>query len=205
MWNEDIVRRLATAGAATVYEAYGRKGNLDPTVSRISSSRQIAGPAFCVVCTRGDNLALHRAVAEAQEGDILVVAGHGDCCGYLGDILAEAAVVRGIAGIVVDGFVRDRAELQKLDFPVWARGLSIKGATKTSPGQIGIAMDCAGVRIEQGDLIVADDDGVTCVAKSDVATVVGSVQQRLEQEMDIRSKLRQGALTLDLLDLREKC
>src|SRR5690349_18198617 len=96
----------------------------------------IAGPAFCAVCERGDNLALHRAVAEASAGDIIVVAGHGEPCGYLGDILAEAARCRGIAGIIVDGSVRDAAELRKLRFPVWARGLAIRGATKTEPGHI---------------------------------------------------------------------
>lgn len=196
---------FARAGVATVYEAYGRRGDLDPVIRRISSRRAIAGPAFCVACERGDNLALHRAVAEARPGDILVVAGHQGSYGYLGDILAEAALVRGIAGIVVDGCVRDAGELRRLDFPVWARGLAVRGATKTAPGRIGVAIDCGGIGIAPGDLIVADDDGVAAVAGQDVETVAAAVQARLEMESRMRDKLRQGALTLDLLDLRKYC
>ena len=198
-----IHANFAAAGAATVYEAYGRKGDLDPSIRRISSGRQIAGPAFCASCTMGDNLALHRAVAAASRGDVLVVAGHGAEYGYLGDILAEAAIARGIAGIIVDGFVRDAAELRKLDFPVWARGLAIRGATKTQPGHIGHPIDCGGIRVENGDLIVADDDGVTVVPQADVAKTAGNVEERLKQESAMRDELRRGALTLDLLGLRK--
>jgi 4-hydroxy-4-methyl-2-oxoglutarate aldolase len=198
-----IYDEIARAGAATVYEAYGRRGDLDPAIRRISSSRPIAGPAYCVVCEKGDNLALHRAVAKASPGDILVVAGHQATYGYLGDILAEAALARGIAGVIVDGFVRDSGELRSLNFPVWARGLAIRGATKTAPGDIEIAIDCGGVRIAPGDLVIADDDGIAAVRASDLEAMMLAMRKRLDQENEIREKLRQGALTLDLLDLRK--
>ncbi len=200
--NTDTLNRFAAAGAATVYEAYGRKGDVNPAIRRISSSRQIAGPAYCVGCAIGDNLALHRAVAEASAGDILVVAGHGAEYGYLGDILAEAAMARGIAGIVVDGSVRDAAELIRMDFPVWARGLAIRGATKNQPGSIGEPIDCGGIRVANGDIVVADDDGVAIVERADVSQVATGMNARLEQEVAMRDALRQGALTLDLLSLR---
>lgn len=205
MKDATLYDEFARAGAATVYEAYGRRGDLDPAIRRISSQRSIAGPAFCVACERGDNLALHRAVAEASAGDILVVAGHQGAYGYLGDILAEAALTRGIAGVVVDGSVRDAGELRSLDFPVWARGLAIRGATKTAPGEIGIAIDCGGVRIAPGDLLIADDDGVAAVAGRDVETVATAMRKRLDMESGMRAELRRGALTLDLLDLRKYC
>lgn len=200
--NSDVLTRFAAAGAATVYEAYGRKGDMNPAIRRISSSRQIAGPAFCVQCAVGDNLALHRAVAEANAGDILVVSGGGGEYGYLGDILAEAAMARGVAGIVMDGSVRDAAELARMDFPVWARGLAIRGATKNQPGRLAQPIDCGGIRVTNGDLVVADDDGVAIVAQKAVSEVMSNMNARLEQESAIRQALRQGDLTLDLLNLR---
>lgn len=197
------LRFFARAGAATVYEAYGRIGDLDPGIRTMVPGLAIAGPAFCVSCERGDNLALHRAVAEAAAGDVIVLSGHGEACGYLGDILAEAAACRGIAGVVVDGFVRDAAELTKMRFPVWARGLAIRGATKIHAGSIGAPVQCGGVRIAPGDLVVADDDGVCAVASVDLSRVFESTGERLAQEIAMRDRLRQGALTLDLLDLRK--
>ena len=194
---------LARAGAATVYEAHGRIGDLDPALRAMVPGLAVAGPAFCVQCERGDNLALHRAVAEAAAGDVIVLAGHGEACGYLGDILAEAAACRGIAGVVVDGFVRDAVELTRMRFPVWARGLAIRGATKVHAGSIGTRVQCGGVRITPGDLIVADDDGVCAVGRAEIGRVFESTKQRLAQEVAIRDRLRQGALTLDLLDLRK--
>jgi 4-hydroxy-4-methyl-2-oxoglutarate aldolase len=194
---------FARAGAATVYEAYGRIGDLDPLVRAMVPGMAVAGPAFCVQCERGDNLALHRAVAEASAGDVVVVSGHGEACGYLGDILAEAAACRGIAGVVVDGFVRDVAELTKMRFPVWARGLAIRGATKVRAGVTGGPVRCGGVEFAPGDLVVCDDDGVCAVARDDIARVFEATRNRLAQEVAIRDRLRQGALTLDLLDLRK--
>ncbi|RTL99479.1 MAG: 4-carboxy-4-hydroxy-2-oxoadipate aldolase/oxaloacetate decarboxylase [Hyphomicrobiales bacterium] len=194
---------FARAGAATVYEAYGRAGNLDPALRAIVPGLAVAGPAFCARCEPGDNLALHRAVAEAAPGDVIVLSGNGEACGYLGDILAEAAACRGIAGVVVDGFVRDAAELNRMRFPVWARGLAIRGATKVHPGELGRPVECGGMRIAPGDLVVADDDGACVVASADIDRVFDSTGRRLAQEVEIRERLRQGSLTLDLLDLRK--
>lgn len=194
---------FARAGAATVYEAHGRVGDIDPAMRAIVPGLAIAGPAFCVRCEPGDNLALHHAVAEAAPGDVIVLSGDGVACGYLGDILAEAAASRGIAGVVVDGFVRDAAELNRMRFPVWARGLAIRGATKIHPGEIGQPVHCGGVRVAPGDLVVADDDGACAVPAADIGRVFEATGRRLAQEVEMRERLRQGALTLDLLDLRK--
>jgi 4-hydroxy-4-methyl-2-oxoglutarate aldolase len=191
------------AGAATVYEANDRTGSLDPGIRRIVAGAAVAGPAFTVACARRDNLALHRAVAEAAPGDVLVVCGHAESVGYLGDILAEAAMQRGIAGVVVDGCVRDVAELERMRFGVWARGLSIRGATKTEPGALGGTACIGGVEIAPGDLIVADGDGVCAIARQRVPRVLDRTRARLAQEEEMRRELRGGRLTLDLLDLRK--
>lgn len=195
---------FAEAGSATVHEAHDRLGDLDPAIAPVISGAVVAGPAFCAICERGDNLAIHRAIAQAAQGDILVAAGHGVACGYLGDILAEAAMLRGIRAIVVDGYVRDAAELRKMGFPVWARGLAIRGADKASPGLIGTDIHCGGVRIQPGDLIVADDDGVCAVPRASIAQVAQKTAARLEKERSIRAQLQEGRLTLDIMGLREQ-
>lgn len=193
---------FARAGAATVYEANGRQGDVSPDIRAMVPGAAVAGRAFCVSCHPGDNLAIHRAVAVAEKGDILVVAGHGKACGYIGDILGEAAVCRGIVGAVVDGSVRDIAELRKLPFPVWARSFAIRSASKHQPGKLAVAIECGGVTVAHGDTVVCDDDGVCIVASAATEAVLRATRARLQAETDFRSRLRQGALTLDLLDLR---
>jgi 4-hydroxy-4-methyl-2-oxoglutarate aldolase len=203
MTDSETLDFFRSAGTATVYEAYGRNGDVDPEIRTMTPGLAVAGAAFTAICERGDNLALHRAVAQAGKGDVLVICGHGASFGYLGDILAEAAVNRGIAGIVIDGCCRDVAELRKMRFPVWARGLAIRGATKTKPGVLQTRVQFGGIEIAQGDLIVADDDGVCAVPYAAVASVLEGTRKRLAQETQVRERLRRGELTLDLLDLRK--
>lgn len=195
----EIFRR---AGAATVHEAYARKGDLAPRLRAMTGGLSVAGVAFPVMCERGDNLAIHRAIAEAGTNDVLVVCGHGEKVGYLGDILAEAALLRGVAGAVIDGGCRDVSDLRRLSFPVWAQGLAIRGATKTQPGSLSGPVWVGGVPAMRGDLVVADDDGACIVPAAEVDKVLEGTQARLAQEETIRAKLREGQLTLDLLNLR---
>lgn len=191
------------AGAATVYEAHGRKGDVDSGIHAMTPGLSLAGSVYTVLCEPGDNLALHRAVADAEPGDVLVVSGYGERVGYLGDILAEAAICRGIAGAVIDGGCRDVPELRRMQFPVWARCVAIRAASKTRPGTLQAAIKLGGVDVAQGDLIVADDDGVCVVSGPDVDNALDAAKSRLAQEAEIRTQLRRGSLTLDLLDLRK--
>jgi 4-hydroxy-4-methyl-2-oxoglutarate aldolase len=193
---------LVAAGAATVYEAAGRRGALDPGIVAFSAAAAVGGRAVPVGCHPGDNLAIHRAVAEAGEGDVLVIDGAAVMVGYLGDILAQAAQERGVSGAVIDGGARDLEALRDLGFPVWARGPAIPGASKVVPGRIGEPIVCGGVQVAWGDLVVADVDGVVAVPAAEVETVAAAVARRLAFEEDVRAGLARGETTLDLLDLR---
>lgn len=197
-----LLERLAAAGAATVHEAAGRRGDLDPRIHPISASGVLGGTALPVECHPGDNLAVHRAVAAAKPGDVLVVDGAGVMVGYLGDILAEASIVRGIRGLVIDGGVRDVGTLRQLGFPVWATGPAMRGAAKLVPGRIGEPVVCGGVAVAPGDLIVADEDGVVAVPAALAEAVADAADAREASERTLRERLRGGELTLDLLDLR---
>lgn len=190
-------------GAATVYEANGRRGALHPSV-RPTTGRFgiVAGRALPLRCAPGDNLAVHRAVAEAQPGDVLTVDGGGILVGHLGDVLAVAALARGVVAIVVDGGVRDVAEVAELGLPVWSTGVAMRGAEKRSPGVVGEPIVCAGARVERGSWIVADDDGVVAVDPADVAAAHAGALKRQRAEEQMKVRLQAGELTLDLLNLR---
>lgn len=197
------VEVFAAAGAATVYEAAGGRGAMDWAIcSQIGHDLAVAGPARTVACHPGDNLGVHQAVAVAEPGEILVVAGGGVPVGYLGDILAEAARVRGVVAAIIDGAVRDLAALRNMPFPVWARGPAIHRAAKEVSGTLGEPTECGGVLVCLGDLIVADSDGVVVVPRATLDDVRAAVGSRVAAEEELRRELRQGALTLDLLGLR---
>ena len=193
----------AGIGAATVYEANGRRGALDPSVRPTTAGvGVVCGRALPVRCAPGDNLAVHRAVAEAEAGDLLVVDGHGILVGHLGDVLAVAALARGVVGVVVDGGVRDVAEIAALGLPVWSTGVALRGAEKRAPGTVGEPVVCAGARVERGSWVVADDDGVVAVDPGDVVAAHAGALARQASEEAVKERLRGGELTLDLLNLR---
>ena len=193
---------LSEFGSATVYEAAGGVGALDAEIHAVWKGAACSGPALPVECVTGDNLAIHRAVAACAGGEVLVVAAHGHLAGYWGEVLTVAAIARGVAGLVIDGGVRDVEALERHAFPVFARGLSIQGTVKHEPGRLGEPMVCGGVLVRPGDVVVADADGVAVVAAERLAEVLEKSRARTEREREIMARLREGELTLDLLGLR---
>ncbi len=139
------VERLREMDAATVHEAAGRTGHLAPSVRPVQEGVVIAGRAVTAECHPGDNLAIHRAILEAEPGDVLVAAARGHVAGYWGEIMAVAAQARGILGLVIDGGCRDVAALRGRDFPVWSTGISVHGCVKLTAGRIQVPVVVAGV------------------------------------------------------------
>jgi 4-hydroxy-4-methyl-2-oxoglutarate aldolase len=198
----DAVALFAAAGSATVHESAGRTPLISPAIRPIQDGVSICGPAFTARCEPNDNLAVHRAVAAAPRGSVLVVDAGGQARGYWGGILTEAALARGLAGLVMDGGVRDIAEIRRLGFPVWSRHIAAQGVDKKVPGVVGESASCGGLEVSTGMIVVADDDGVVVFGPDQVADVAAATQTRLDREVEIVNRLRQGELTLDLLDLR---
>ncbi|TQC38263.1 RraA family protein, partial [Rhodococcus sp. WS4] len=130
--------RLRTLGAATIYEAQGQRGSIDARIAPIDPSMKLAGPALTVDAGPGDNLMLHAALQHARPGDILVADAKGFAdAGAWGDVLTAAALEVGIAGLIINGAVRDAEAITAMGFPVFAKGLSIRGTTKAYKGIIG--------------------------------------------------------------------
>lgn len=193
---------LLAMGAATAHEAIGRRGAMDSIIKPIAPHMRVTGSAFCVTCAPGDNLALHCAVSVAPAGSVLVVDAAGFCeAGLWGDILTDAAMRRGIAGLVIDGAVRDSEAIEALGFPVFARAISIKGPTKDKGGAIATSIVCGGVSLSPGDIIVADRDGVVVIPQSEAADAFSRAVARTAAEAAIRDGLARGHSTVELLGL----
>jgi 4-hydroxy-4-methyl-2-oxoglutarate aldolase len=163
---------------------------------------RLAAPAFTARCTPGDNLAIHVAVARAPEGSALVVdVGIERELGYWGEVLTTAAQARKVAGLVIDGGVRDVAALEARGFPVFSAAVALRGATKKLPGAVGGEAEVGDVPVHTGDWVVGDADGVTVVAHDRVDEVLATGRARAGKEQRLFDQLRRGRTTLELLDL----
>ena len=153
-------------------------------------------------CAPGDNLAIHVAAATAPAGSVLVVeiAGQPEL-GHWGEVLTTQAQARGIAGLVIDGGVRDIAALERLGFPVFATMLALRGAAKVADGSVGEPATVGDVLVESGDVVVGDADGITIVPGAQLDDVVAAGEAREAKEQAMFERLRAGATTLELLGL----
>jgi len=203
--DESLVEQFAGISAATVYEANGARGLLDPAIKPIYPGLTVYGPAVTVLVPADDNLMLHKAVAVAGKGDVIVAATGGyRGCSFFGDVLAAGAQARGIAGLVIDGHVRDGKEIQALGFAVFAFGLNMRSPSKEKLGTINHPVIVSGTLVCPGDLIVGDDDGVVVVRREDAALVLERSRERLAREEAIVAALRQGRTTMELLGLNAR-
>jgi 4-hydroxy-4-methyl-2-oxoglutarate aldolase len=200
----DPLVELARLGTATVHEAAGRAQVIDLPLIQIVPGSRAAGPARTVGCGQDDNLMVHAAVAEALPGEILVVTMPTPTpVALVGDLLATQANGRGVAGILVDGAVRDVEDLRRLGLPIWARYVRVQGAEKRVAGAIGEPVEVGGATIRQGDVVVLDADGAVVVEASRVEEVLAAALEREERERVKRERLQAGELSYDLDGLRE--
>jgi 4-hydroxy-4-methyl-2-oxoglutarate aldolase len=195
---------LKRLGAATVHEALGLRGYVDSAIAPLDPASRIAGRAFTVDCSAGDNLMIHYAISQAQPGDIVVVDYKGFMrAAAIGDVMSYAARARGLGGVVIDGAARDAAIIVEMGFPVFCRGLCITGPTKTQPGKVKVPVIVGGCPVQHGDIVVGDRDGLVIVPAAEFEIVLRKAQERDEREAGIRDRIDQGTTTVELFSLEE--
>ena len=199
------VEQLAQArqlGTSTLFEASGLGTSAaDVAIRPVWNGASVAGPAYPLECSPGDNLSIHIAMEKAPRGSILVISTGGFIAGYWGEVLTVAAQAVGIAGLVIDGGVRDIAALTARRFPVFSRGVSMRGTIKASAPSVGQPISFTGTPVTAGDLVVADDDGVLVIPAAEVVRTLANGQTRADKEARMMESLSQGKSTLELMNL----
>lgn len=199
----EVVDALAEFGSATVHEALGRIGFAGPRIHPIQQGAVVAGTAVTVMTAPGDNLMVHVAIEQAAPGDVIVVVPTTDSAfGFIGELMATQMQARGVRGYVTSGGVRDTAELREMGFPVWTAHVSAEGTVKDTAGSVNVPVILGGVVVNPGDVVVADDDGVTIVPRARAAEALELSRARTAKEAANRARYEAGEISMDVNGLR---
>jgi len=201
---QKIIEQFRNTSVATVYEASGMKGYINPQIKPLNRGMKICGSAFTVQTAPGDNLMLHKALEIARKGDVIVACvGNEYEYGYWGDLMATQAMVKGLEGLAIDGCVRDSEEMINHGFKVFCRGTCIRGTTKKTLGLINYPINFGGVTVNPGDLILGDDDGMVIVKYEEYQEVLTKSLERIEKEKIKSQALKSGITSVEYNKLDE--
>jgi 4-hydroxy-4-methyl-2-oxoglutarate aldolase len=182
---DNVIQRAKQLSSTLLSDAMGRTGGMDYRIKPVSDGMKMFGTAMTVSMAPGDNLFLHQAIYTGQEGYVLVADGKGhEANAYLGELMAGAAKAVGLEGLVIDGLVRDKHALNELNFPIFAKGFISNGPFKEGPGELNTSIQCGGIAVHAGDLIVGDDDGVVVVPRANIEEVFAQAEKKLKYERE---------------------
>jgi regulator of RNase E activity RraA len=197
----DIVRQAAAFQAAILADVAGRRGALHGRIRALRPHMKVAGTALTVEVRPGDNLMIHAAMSLARPGDVLVIDGKGDqTSALMGTIMITACRKLGIAGVVVDGAVRDSLEIEEIGFPVFSVGTNPNGPTKSVGGRIGHPVCVGGVTVHPGDFVTGDADGVVVVERAKIAALIPLAHKKVADESSRIAAIQAGDTAAKWLD-----
>lgn len=201
----DLIKQLSKFSSATICEALGNIGFLPSGIKPISPKMKVCGPAYTIKTMPRDNVLLHRAYAYAQAGDVLIANCSGFYeAGYWGDLMSLGAKTKGINGLVIDACVRDADDIEAMGFPVFSRGLCIRGTSNHGDGTLNEPIIIGDVLINPGDIIVGDRDGVVVIPFNKIEETIEKAIAREAKEERTREELRKGKVSIDVYGWREK-
>jgi 4-hydroxy-4-methyl-2-oxoglutarate aldolase len=188
-----LVQRASQFQPAILADVAGRRGALHGRIQPLRPQMKLAGPAFTVEVRPGDNLMIHAALMLAKPGDVIVVDGKGDLnAALMGAIMMNVCRERGLAGVVIDGAVRDTLELAELGLPVFAAGANANGPTKSVAGRVGLPVTVGGVTVHPGDYVCGDADGVVVIERERLESLLPAAHKKVAGEAARIEAIRQG-------------
>lgn len=199
-----LVKQLEGIPIADLHESVeiipGRMGLMSNKIKPLARGMKAVGQAITIYCYPGDNVVVHRALKLAKPGQILVFAGNGyEQSTMFGDLMGMAAQLAGVAGIVVDGSIRDTDILIASKLPIWCASVYVGHSEKRGPGAVNVPIVCGGAVVEPGDVIVADSDGVMVIPPAQVPSALANAKARAAKEENIRARMQKGELLFDLM------
>jgi RraA family protein len=208
--NMNVVEMFSEFSTADISDQLNRLYGVERTIRCVvDSDRPLIGPACTVKVFPGDNLMVHKALDIARPGDVIVVdAGGSIKNAVLGDLVSTKARHRGIAGFVVDGYVRDLSAIRALGFPVYARGENMIGPLHRGPAEINFPVCCGGIVVSPGDIVVADSGGVVVVPRDHIAVVHERLVTVRERQAAYLANVKRGVFSnawVDQLLANEGC
>lgn len=201
----DIANLFIGIPTGNICDSNDREGSMDASIKPLHRRFQLAGYAMTVRCVPGDNLTIHKAIAEAKPGSVLVI----DCNGYtgagvFGELFATSCIARGIRGVVIDGACRDKNDLVDMNFPVFSKGVNPNGTLKETCGDINSIIECGGRIVKPGDIIIGDGDGVVVVPQEKAEEILQKSQAKKAKEDELKILLAQGKTTAELMGFNKK-
>jgi len=200
----DLVAALGEIATANLGDAMNRQGVMHSRIKGVFKGIRMAGPAYTVKNQIRENLMSHYALKHAEPGDVLVIdnGGYLEAAGW-GELMTLAARIKGLAGVVVDGGVRDSAVLEAMRFPVFSARITPKGTIKHMPGAINGPVVCGDLPVHPGDILVGDDDGVAVVPLGRAEAVLEQARAIQIKEKGLRERINKGESLFDIFGLGE--
>jgi 4-hydroxy-4-methyl-2-oxoglutarate aldolase len=198
----DVIQACRAFPASVLADAMSRTRCMDSGIKPLIQKARICGPALTIRCYPGDNLMCHYGLQGALPGDVLVVDGGGYTEGALwAGLLSRSALQRDVAGTILDGAARDQEELQKLNYPVYARSVTPRGVFKAMKGEINVPISCGNLTVHPGDLVLGDSDGIVVVPRDRLSETLEEARQILRKEEQIQAEIERGKTIFDMLGL----